>query len=83
VSGVAARWSATATPLEQSDDKRRDGTMACGERQGNAKLTADEVREIRFRAAYGEERACIAARFGISQAHVSRIVLRQSWRHLP
>ena len=71
------------TSLEQSDDKRRDGTMACGERQGNAKLTADEVRDIRFRAAYGEEQACIATRFGISRTHVSRIVLRQSWQHLP
>lgn len=71
------------TALENSDDKRRDGTMACGEKQGNAKLTAEDVKDIRFRAAYGEDQASIAARFGISQAHVSRIVLRQSWQHLP
>jgi len=71
------------TGLEQAEDKRRDGTMACGERQGNARLTAVEVRDIRFRAAYGEDQLSIALRFGISQPHVSRIVLRQSWAHVP
>jgi NUMOD4 motif len=71
------------TPLENSDDKYRDGTMACGERQGNAKLTAADVREIRFCRAYGESTPELALRFSISQVHVRRIALRQSWRHVP
>jgi hypothetical protein len=71
------------TGLEQAEDKYRDGTMARGERQGNAKLTVADVRDIRFRAAYGEGQLSIALRFGISQPHVSRIVLRQSWTHVP
>jgi hypothetical protein len=34
-------------------DKVRDGTLACGERNGQARLTADAVREIRQRYAVG------------------------------
>ena len=71
------------TRLEQADDKNRDGTMARGERQGNAKLTADDIREIRRRSALGESQFDLAAAFGISQPHVSRVVLRQTWAHVP
>jgi hypothetical protein len=71
------------TKLEQAEDKRRDGTMACGERQGTARLTTADVLEIRSRAAQGEDQPSLAARFRISQPHVSRIVLRQSWAHIP
>lgn len=70
------------TAQENSDDKYRDGTMARGERQGNARLTAAHVLEIRALAAAGEDQFSLAARFGISQPHVSRIVLRQSWAHV-
>jgi hypothetical protein len=70
------------TIQENSDDKYRDGTMARGERQGNAMLTAEDVLAIRRRRASGEPEQDLADVFGISQAHVSRIVLRQSWAHI-
>lgn len=70
------------TRLEQAEDKRRDGTMARGERQGNASLTEDIIREIRRRRAAGERQQVLASEFGISQAHVSRIELRQTWAHV-
>lgn len=70
------------TRLENAEDKRRDGTMARGERQGNASLTEDAIREIRRRRAAGELQQALADAFGISQAHVSRIELRQTWTHV-
>lgn len=71
------------TPLEQSDDKRRDGTMACGEKQGNSRLSRSDVEAIRRRRANGEKQLALACEFGTSQANISRITLRHSWRHLP
>jgi hypothetical protein len=71
------------TRLENAEDKYRDGVMACGERQGNAKLIAVDILAIRRRRADGEPEQDLADAFGISQAHVSRIILRQSWAHIP
>jgi len=71
------------TAQDNSDDKYRDGTMACGERQGNARLHANDVRAIRQRYASGEAQETLAREFGISQPHVSRIILRQTWKHVP
>ena len=70
-------------PPEQSDDKRRDGTIACGEKQGNSRLTRSDVEAIRRRRAAGEKQPALAREFGTSQANISRITLRQSWQHLP
>jgi hypothetical protein len=50
-----------------------------GVRNGNVRLTEDDVRAIR--AAEGIQRI-IAARYGISQVMVSRIRLRKAWRHV-
>lgn len=70
------------TPLENSDDKRRDGTMAYGEKQGNSRLTQRDIEAMRERRANGEKLLTLAREFGISQAHVSRIALHQSWQHV-
>lgn len=51
-----------------------------GKLNGRVKLTEDDVRQIR---ASTERQIDIAARYGIRQAHVSAIKLRQSWAHLP
>jgi hypothetical protein len=68
---------------DNSDDKYRDGSMACGERQGSARLTTDMVLDLRARATQRESGASLAARFGISRTHVSRVVTRKSWAHVP
>lgn len=44
-----------------------------------AKVTADDVAEIRKRAASGESRADLGRAFGITGANVSKIVKRQTW----
>jgi hypothetical protein len=51
-----------------------------GEQHPNARLTADQVREIRDWTGPKNE---IAARFSISEAYVSNIRAGRKWKHLP
>lgn len=53
-----------------------------GEDNIQAKLTTDDVRAIRRLHADGARQVDIAARFGIGQTSVSRIVLRRGWDHV-
>jgi hypothetical protein len=60
----------------QDNDADRDakGRTANGERIGAAKLTDEQVAEIRRLRDAGLSQTSIAARYGVSQSHVSRIV---------
>lgn len=56
---------------------------ARGERVNTAKLTADQVREIRHKyAAGGGSQKELGRHYGVSQAEVGYIVLRQTWAHV-
>jgi hypothetical protein len=57
---------------------------AKGARNGNAKLTDDAVRAIRDVAAVGGfgTKARLAESYGVSQAVISAVVLRRTWRHV-
>lgn len=48
-----------------------------GERHYKAKLTEEDVREIRRRS--GESYVSLAAEFGVSSSHISHIVSGYSW----
>ena len=52
--------------------------VGTGERHGNARLSDAQVDEIRCRYRSGERQTALAAWYGVSQAHISRIVLAQS-----
>ncbi len=53
---------------------------ARGERHGNAKLTADQVRAIRReRAAKKTPFRLLAERFGVSVSTIGQILRRESW----
>lgn len=72
------RW---ATALKNAADMQRHGTVAMGERNGRAKLAAQDVRDIR--AMYAEGRwtqAELADIYDVSQRHISAIVRGQYWR---
>jgi hypothetical protein len=57
--------------------------LARGERNGSAKLTADQVREIRQRHATGDIGYIrLATLFGVGVSTVRRIVHRSKWRHI-
>lgn len=74
------RWG---TSKENTADSIRHGTHPRGERDGNSKLTADDVREIRRLYAAGGIGYCrLAARFGIARSNVAFIVRRQTWAHI-
>lgn len=56
--------------------------LARGEGHGKAKVTADNVRDIRQRRAAGVLTHVLAAEYGISDSTVKRIVSRRLWAHI-
>ena len=58
------------------------GVSAKGERNSGAKLTEDEVRQIRHLCALGASRAAVATAFDVSRCQVNRIVQRVAWSHM-
>lgn len=69
------RW---ATILENEHDKIGHGTVARGERNGHAKLTEGDIREIR-RLDGSLSRREISIRFRVSASHIGDIVRRKRW----
>lgn len=63
--------------------RRRNGDMR-GEGNGQSKLTAAAVVEIRARyAAGGVTHADLAAEFGVKKAAVCHVISRRNWSHVP
>lgn len=73
------RWD---TATANAADRARHGTCLTGERNGFAKLTEDKIRDAFRLRAEGLTTRAIAARLGIRQSHVSRILLGQTWAHV-
>ena len=70
------RWVSRS---ENMEDARRHGTLAVGERHGNATLTDRQVEAIRARyAAGGVRQADLAAEYGCSRSLISLIVNRRT-----
>lgn len=71
------RW---ATPKENTSDKFVHGTVLARERNPAARITAEQVEELRRLYRQGGVRQVdLAARFGIAQTQVSRILRNESW----
>ena len=70
----------TGTQVENVEDIVERGRIARGSMR--SKLTDDDIRTIRRRAAAGDLHREIAADFGISRVNVTRIVNRQGWAHV-
>lgn len=68
------------TQKENMADRDRHGRTPRGERNGRAKLTAQQVSTIRARRAAGEQSNRLAAEFGVSPQLVAMITLGQCWR---
>lgn len=71
---------AYGTRKENIGDAVRLGTHYHGERHYRAKLTIQQVKEIKQRAMAGERQKQIAAEFGIGADQVSRIKTGQRWK---
>ena len=58
---------------------RRQGK---GEQLWNAKLTADQVRQIRRRRADGETLKSLGIEYGVALSLIGRIAQRKAWKHV-
>ncbi len=72
----------TGTVKDNAVDAANKGRTTQGERNIHAKLTDEQVLEIRERHASGEHRREIAQAFGISADSVNRIASRRTWAHV-
>jgi hypothetical protein len=72
------RWDSHQANM---DDMLRHGTRRMGTRAG-AKLSEQEVLNIRSLKAAGIPMDRLAASHGVSRANIEAIVYRRSWRHL-
>ena len=66
------RW---ATRVEQAEDNR-------GSKHGNAKLTEEDVRQIRQMHQAGHTLADLGRRYGVRKDNIWHIVHRKTWRHV-
>ena len=72
------------TPRDNHEDKVEKGNQVRGVEVGNAKLTREDVLEIRRLYATGNYYYReLAETFGVSQSQIGRIVRFQRWKHLP
>lgn len=58
------------------------GERSSGEQHGNAKLTADNVRELRALYGHGVTLRQLAEKFGVSNVSIHNVVVGKTWRHL-
>jgi hypothetical protein len=60
------------------------GRTTQGERSSSAKLTEEQVRQIRQRyAAGGISQQKLAEEYGLKQAALGELIRRETWRHVP
>lgn len=64
--------------VRRASERMRGGPHA-GERNGRAKLTYDDIADIRFRAASGQTKAQIARDFAVSDVLIGKIVREALW----
>ena len=72
------------TNKDNVDDKMAKGRHKCphGTDHHRAKLTEDQVREIRRLRSAGEEIKPLAKRFGVTHPLISAIANRRIWKHV-
>jgi hypothetical protein len=70
------------THQENMDDMTGKGRQIVGEEKALAKLTEDQIREIRRDAGLYSDRE-MAARYGVSHSLIQGIRKNQRWKHIP
>lgn len=67
---------------DNSGPRKHPERLARGEQNGQAKLTEDNVRQIRVFLAKGEEQTAVAKVFNVSKTLISAIWRGKLWRHI-
>lgn len=70
------------TQQDNIADMRAKGRAARGERTGSAKLTEENVREIRTLGSQGWSQRELGARFGVSGVAAGQILRGKTWKHV-
>lgn len=70
------------TNAENLSDCKQKGRNARGESCRQAKVTEDDVRNIRNRRAKGERAQALAVEYGLSYATIHDITARKTWKHV-
>jgi hypothetical protein len=73
-------WS---THKENAADRHVHGTVLRGEHHPNAKLSSDDIIDIRQILADGGTKVLAACWFGVSERTVRQIISRERWAWLP
>jgi len=73
----------TGTLVDNRQDAVDRDRQARGESQGLAKLTEDEVMQIRMLYAQGRSQVQLAEQFHVGTTTISNITLGRTWRHVP
>ena len=76
-------WNlAWGTAKENAQDRILHGRTLCGSRHHQAKLTEDDIREIRRLRGEGVSRNAIAKKYSLHPGTIASIVARRAWRHV-
>lgn len=70
------------TAADNSADMASKKRSALGARNGAAKLTAEQITELRRSSEIGETYRALAKRFGVTVSAIEHIVMRRRWRHV-
>lgn len=70
------------TPKENTADIFKHGRFSIGKDHYRAKTTEKDVLEIRNLAKQGLSQIRIGEQFGLCQASISKIILRETWSHV-
>jgi hypothetical protein len=78
-----AAWNLSwGTAAQNAQDKRLHGTHRLGEQVAGAKLTADEVRDIRALHALGLTVSVLAVDYSVSESTIYAVINRRTWAHV-
>jgi len=70
------------THQDNRDDAVRKSRHARGEKSGHAKLTEQDIIDIRAAIAAGETNLSIAKRYPVNDASISNIRIGHTWKHV-
>ena len=70
------------THAQNGQDRIEHGTSGKGEADPQAKLTENDVREIRRRRGSGETQILLAGEYKVSRSTIGSIVNRINWKHV-
>jgi hypothetical protein len=71
------------TRAENNEDKLQKRRHAYGSGHAHAKMTEEQILEIRAKFASGISQAELASQYGLGRPAINLIVRRKVWKHLP